>query len=83
MSIEAVGRALFARGEALQFLLDDDVHAVEVLGEISWVDCAWAEVGADAVPELKQRAGVRFRRVLSAAPAGIWKSIDCRAEESS
>jgi len=75
MAIESFGRCSFSRSENHQFVLDDELHSIEVLGNVSWVSSSWVNDANIPGTGLVQTVGVSFREVISSYPIGLWRGI--------
>ncbi len=76
MAIESFGRCSFSRSENHRFVLDDELHSIEVLGNVSWVSSFWVNDASVPGTGLVQTVGVSFREVISAYPIGLWRGIE-------
>ena len=76
MAIESFGRCSFSRSENHRFILDDELHSIEVLGNVSWVSSTWVNDANVPGTGLVQTVGVSFREVISTYPIGLWRGIE-------
>ncbi len=76
MAIESYGRCNFSRSENHQFVLDDGVNSIEVVGNVSWVFSSWLDDEQLPGTGLVQTVGISFQEVLTPYRVGIWRGIE-------